>query len=134
MSRIADEGAACAEVLHGLPGGRSEWRCCERRSRRHRWEEGRGALWGRRRDAVAEKRGCGPTEEAEDGDDRAGGLGGDSVGLSLAIRTSAGGASKNDAAGSLDRGGGESVGMKDCAGICPERDIPAETKIDAFGV
>ena len=76
-----------------------------------------------------EKRGCGPTEEAEDGEDRAGGLGGDSVALSLAIRTSAGGASKNDAAGSLDRGGGESVGMKDCAGICPERDIPAETKM-----
>ncbi len=41
-------------------------------------------------DAVAEKRERGPTTgEAEDGGDRAGGLGGDSGGLSLAIRTSA---------------------------------------------
>ncbi len=61
------------------------------------------------------KREQGPTGEGEDGGDRAGGLGGNSGGgLSLAIRTSAGRASKNDAAGSLDREGGESVGRKDC--------------------
>ena len=63
---------------------------------------------------MAEKRERGPTGEAENGGDRAGGLGGDSGGLSLAICTSAGGAAKNDAAGSLDREGGESVGRKDC--------------------
>jgi hypothetical protein len=52
MSGIAGEGAARAEVLHGLPGGRSEWRCCERRYRPgergnwcRRWEEGREAPW-----------------------------------------------------------------------------------------
>jgi hypothetical protein len=53
-------------------------------------------------DAVAEKREGGPTGKAKDGRDRAGGLGGDGGGLALAIRTSAGGASKNDAAIALD--------------------------------
>jgi hypothetical protein len=67
-------------------------------------------------DAVTEKRERGPTGEAKDGGDRARGLGGDSGGLSLAIRTSAGGAAKNDAAVPLDREGGESVGRKDCVG------------------
>ena len=51
-----------------------------------------------------------------DGEDRARGLGGDSDGLSLAIRTSASGAAKNDAAVPLNREGGESVGRKDCVG------------------
>ena len=67
-------------------------------------------------DAVAEKREGGPTGEAEDGRDRAGGVGGDGGGLALAIRTSAGGASKNDAAIALDGEGGEPVGRKDCVG------------------
>ena len=67
-------------------------------------------------DAVAEKREGGPTGEAEDGRDRAGGLGGDGGGLALAIRTSAGGASKNDAAIALDGERGEPVGRKDCVG------------------
>jgi hypothetical protein len=53
-------------------------------------------------DAMTEKRKRGPTGEAEDGGDRAGGLGGYSDGLSLAIRTSTGGAAKN-AAVPLDR-------------------------------
>ena len=52
-----------------------------------------------------EKRERRPTGEAEDGGDRERGLGGDSGGLSLAIRTSAGGAAKNDAAVPLDREG-----------------------------
>ena len=89
-----------------------------------------------RGDAVAEKREGGPTGEAEDGRDRAGGLGGDSGGLALAIRTSAGGASKNDAAIALDGEGGEPVGRKDCVGgdkkpafVQRERDIPAEAKM-----
>ena len=68
------------------------------------------------RDAVAEKRERGPTEKAEDGGYRARGLGGDSGGLSLTIRTSAGGAAKNDAAVPLDGKGGESVRRKDCVG------------------
>ena len=67
-------------------------------------------------DAVAEKRERGPTGEAEDGGYRARGLGGDSGGLSLTIRTSAGGAAKNDAAVPLDGKGGESVRRKDCVG------------------
>ena len=67
-------------------------------------------------DAVAEKREGGPTGKAEDGRDRAGGLGGDGGGLALAIRTSAGGASKNDAAIPLDGERGEPVGRKDCVG------------------
>jgi hypothetical protein len=72
-----------------------------------------------------------PTGEAEDGRDRAGGLGGDGGGLALAIRTSAGGASKNDAAIALDGEGGEPVGRKDCVGgdekpAFVQRDIPAE--------
>ena len=65
-------------------------------------------------DAVTEKRERGPTREAKDGGDRARGLGGDSGGLSLAIRTSAGGAAKNDAA--VPGEGGESVRRKDCVG------------------
>ncbi len=87
-------------------------------------------------DAVAEKRKGGPTGEAEDGRDRARGLGGDSGGLALAILTSAGGASKNDASVALDEEGGESVGRKDCVGggeekaaFSRERDIPAEAKM-----
>ena len=43
LSRIAGEGAARAEVLHGLPG----WRCCERRSVPERGETG-GVIGGRR--------------------------------------------------------------------------------------
>jgi hypothetical protein len=89
---------------------------------------------------VAEKRERGPTGEAENGGDRAGGLGGDSGGLSLAICTSAGGASKNDAAGSLDREGGESVGREDCVGgggretgIFPERERYHDRGEDADG-
>ncbi len=58
-------------------------------------------------DAVAEKRERGPTGEAEDGGNRARGIGGDSGGLSLTIRTSAGGAAKNDAAVPLDGKGGD---------------------------
>ena len=64
---------------------------------------------------MAERRERGLTREA-DGGDRARSLGGDSGGLSLAIRTSAGGAAKNDAAVPLDREGGEAVGRKDCVG------------------
>jgi len=85
---------------------------------------------------VTEKRERGPTGEAEDGGDRARGLGGDSGGLSLVIRTSAGGVAKNDAAVLLDREGGESVGRKDCVGgnekpafVQKERKIPAEAKM-----
>ena len=85
---------------------------------------------------MTEKQEHRPTGAAENGGDRAGGLGGDSGGLSLAICTSAGGASKNDAAGSLDREGGESVGRKDCVGgnekpafVQREIDIPAEAKM-----
>ena len=87
-------------------------------------------------DAVAEKREGGPTGEAEDGGYRARGLGGDGGGLSLTIRTSAGGAAKNDAAVPLDGKGGESVRRKDCVGgdekpafVQRERDIPAEAKM-----
>ncbi len=86
-------------------------------------------------DAVAEKRERGPTREAEDGGYRARGLGGDSGGLSLTIRTSAGGAAKNDAAVPLDEEGGESVRRKDCVGrtrnrhLSRERDISAEAKM-----
>jgi hypothetical protein len=43
LTRIAGEGAACAEVLHGFPG----WRCCERRSIPERGETG-GVIDGRR--------------------------------------------------------------------------------------
>jgi hypothetical protein len=72
----------------------------------------------RRKGIQAEKqRERGPTGEVKDGRDRAGGLGGDCCGgLSLAIRTSASGTSKNDAAVSFDREGGESVRRKDCVG------------------
>jgi hypothetical protein len=63
------------------------------------------------------------------------GLGGDSGGLSLTIRTSAGGAAKNDAAVPLDGEGGESVRRKDCVGgnekpaLSREKDVPAEAKM-----
>ena len=56
----------------------------------------------------------------------------------MAIRTSAGGAAKNDAAVPLDREGGESVGRKDCVGgeretgICPERDPGGSKDADSF--
>ena len=65
---------------------------------------------------MTEKRERGPTGEAEDGGDRARGLGSDIDELSLAIRTGAGWAAKNDAAISLDREGGKSVWRKDCVG------------------
>ncbi len=84
---------------------------------------------------MAEKRERGPTGEAEDGGYRARGLGGDSGGLSLTIRTSAGGAAKNDAAVPLDGKGEEFVRRKDCVGgdekpaFSRERDIPAEAKM-----
>jgi hypothetical protein len=67
-------------------------------------------------DAVAEMRERGPTGEAEVGGYRARGLGGDSGGLSLTIRTSAGGSAKNDAAVPLNGEEGESVRRKDCVG------------------
>ena len=68
------------------------------------------------RDAVAEKRERGPAGETEDGGDGAGGLGGDGGGFPLAIRTSAGRASKNNTAVPLDGERGESVGRKDSIG------------------
>jgi len=87
------------------------------------------------RDAVAEKRERGPAGETEDGGDGAGGLGGDGGGFPLAIRTSAGRASKNNAAVPLDGERRESVGRKDSSGgtrnrhFPRERDIPAEAKM-----
>jgi hypothetical protein len=77
-------------------------------------------------DAVAGKRERGPTGEAEDGGYRARGLGGDSGGLSLTIRTSAGGAAKNDAAVPLDGKGEESVRRKDCVGGNENRHLSRE--------